>query len=455
MQKVYLLLRNNQQTGPHSLDELMQLDLQPFDLIWVEGKSYGWSYPSEIDTLKPFVPAVTTAQKVETAAKQPEPEPASITKPVQTSHKKIFVSLPVASTFNPAVSSLPAADTIEQKAEALRQRIQSYSPQAHPEEEIKTNYARSINEVEEDYTSWVFQKKRKKSFISKRNLVIGGIICIGLTGGWLIGKVVFKEPAHKPAQLAVQGSVKKQDLIIPEETRSSAPVLVAEEEPLQHEKKALKQLPASHTAKKVQKKTEVASAGKSTDDFKTPVPETVQKPMSREPVENTPPVTEEKSAPVVTEAPKEKKRTLKELFGGLFKKHQKEETTQAEPKASGNNNNERTATHRDESPVETTTVDLADQVDVKLNKSTDDWMMGVQGLKLTLYNRSAATLKTAAVEVRYYSEENSLLEKKTVYFSNIASKKSQTLAAPDHRLADHVEYKILSAVGTEDAYAKQ
>ncbi len=70
MQKVYLLLRSNQQTGPHSLDELMQLGLQPFDLIWVEGKSYGWCYPSEIDTLKPFVPAVTTAEKMEPSAKQ-------------------------------------------------------------------------------------------------------------------------------------------------------------------------------------------------------------------------------------------------------------------------------------------------------------------------------------------------------------------------------------------------
>ncbi len=454
MQKVYLLLRNNQQTGPHSLNELMELGLQPFDLIWVEGKSYGWSYPSEIDTLKPFVPAITAGQKTETAVKQPERAPASAQKPMPPSNKKIFVSLPVTSTFNPAASSSPAADPIEQKAEALRKRIQSYSP-AQTEDPIKTNYARSIHEVEEDYTSWVFQKKRKKNFITKRNLAIGGIICVGLTGGWLIGKVVFKEPAHIPAQLAVQGSAKKQDVTILGETASSTPVLVAEEEPLKQEKKTVIQLPASHTAKKVQKKTEVASSPKSTGGFKAPAPEAVQKPMPGEPVENTPPVTEQKSGPVVSEAPKEKKRTLKELFGGLFKKHQKEETVPAEPKPAGNSNKERTATHRDESPVETATVDLADQVDVKLNKSTEDWMMGIQGLKLTLYNRSAATVKAAAVEVLYYSEENSLVEKKTVRFSNIPSKKSQTLAAPDHRLADHVEYKILSAVGTEDAYAKQ
>ena len=55
MQKVYLLLRNNTQTGPHSLEELAQLNLKPLDLVWVEGKSYGWSYPIEIDVLKPLV----------------------------------------------------------------------------------------------------------------------------------------------------------------------------------------------------------------------------------------------------------------------------------------------------------------------------------------------------------------------------------------------------------------
>jgi hypothetical protein len=80
-------------------------------------------------------------------------------------------------------------------------------------------------------------------------------------------------------------------------------------------------------------------------------------------------------------------------------------------------------------------------------------MMGVQGLKVTLYNRSSLPLKSAQVEVLYYSDENSLLYKKVLSFENIPSKKSMTLSAPDHRLADHVDYKVLSATGLQDAYA--
>ena len=55
MQKIYSLLRNNKQSGPYTLEELLQLKLKPFDLVWVEGKSGGWSYPTEIDSLKIYV----------------------------------------------------------------------------------------------------------------------------------------------------------------------------------------------------------------------------------------------------------------------------------------------------------------------------------------------------------------------------------------------------------------
>jgi hypothetical protein len=162
---------------------------------------------------------------------------------------------------------------------------------------------------------------------------------------------------------------------------------------------------------------------------------------------------EEKNQPVVTEAPKEKKRSLKQLFGGLFKKNKRDEATQ-ETRSADNSDNQRNSTQRGEESIPAL-VDISDAVDVKANKDNDDWMMGVQGLKLTLYNRSTMTLKNASVEVLYYSEQNNLLQKKLINFSNIPSGKSQVIAAPDHRLADHVDYKILSATGEENAYAKQ
>ncbi len=73
MQKVYLLLRNNQQTGPHSFEELLKLQLKPVDLIWVEGKSLGWRHPTEIETLQPFfaTPELTEKEKACTGTTNP------------------------------------------------------------------------------------------------------------------------------------------------------------------------------------------------------------------------------------------------------------------------------------------------------------------------------------------------------------------------------------------------
>jgi hypothetical protein len=55
---MYLLLRDNKQSGPYSLDDLKTKGLKAYDLVWVEGKSAAWRYPSEIAELTPFAPVV-------------------------------------------------------------------------------------------------------------------------------------------------------------------------------------------------------------------------------------------------------------------------------------------------------------------------------------------------------------------------------------------------------------
>src|SRR5687767_7324083 len=54
----YLLLRDNKQSGPYSATDLAKYGLKPYDLVWLEGKSAAWRYPSEIEELKPFAPIV-------------------------------------------------------------------------------------------------------------------------------------------------------------------------------------------------------------------------------------------------------------------------------------------------------------------------------------------------------------------------------------------------------------
>jgi hypothetical protein len=54
----YLLLRNNKESGPFTIEEIQGMSLKSYDLIWVVGKSAAWRYPGEIQDFKSFAPPV-------------------------------------------------------------------------------------------------------------------------------------------------------------------------------------------------------------------------------------------------------------------------------------------------------------------------------------------------------------------------------------------------------------
>src|ERR1017187_4536995 len=54
----YLLLRDNKQSGPYTLDEITDKGFKKYDLVWIENKSAAWRYPGEIAELKLFAPIV-------------------------------------------------------------------------------------------------------------------------------------------------------------------------------------------------------------------------------------------------------------------------------------------------------------------------------------------------------------------------------------------------------------
>jgi hypothetical protein len=150
MERVYLLLRNNQQSGPFTIGELLQQQLRPTDMIWIEGKSAAWTYLSELE-LSPF-------------AKKPEVfEPQ---KPIKTE------------------------DEIERKAEELRQKILNTAP--------KTYFPKYVTEIEtyaspyklpEDEIRFVDHRKerasRKSTAIAELLLTcfVIGLFVIGIYKG--------------------------------------------------------------------------------------------------------------------------------------------------------------------------------------------------------------------------------------------------------------------------------
>jgi len=79
----YRLLRSNKESGPYTLNDLVALGLKPYDLVWVDGRSAAWRYPSEIGELKEYAPTVEE-QPYDRFYKKPSETETPITEPVAT-----------------------------------------------------------------------------------------------------------------------------------------------------------------------------------------------------------------------------------------------------------------------------------------------------------------------------------------------------------------------------------
>ena len=427
MQKVYLLLRNNSQTGPFNLDELLQFDLKPFDLIWIEGKSAGWYYPQEIEALRPHLPFL---RKAET---QTAPTQNGFVKTEPSAPRKIFVSMPSSAA---AKEEPIRQQTQPRPAIKFEEKPSSFASSTQPEPEVRTNYAKSIEEVETDYTNWAYQKKaNKKPIFSKTGLVV---LCLLGAGLFAVGKY-----ANRP---------KTEDAPAPQQTALvTTPGLTNAEEQSEAKPASQKTTVLGGSTKKEKAKKSFAETKDAASVFlrspkNTPADVVTKSPVKEEGANQSAPAAkaetpaEEKSEPTAaSEAPKEKK-TLGDKIRDIFKRKSDDKKEEAKP--TEEENGRRQSTRRESGSS------LAQLVKVSFDVP-NSWMMGIKGAKATLSNRSSETLVKAVIEVRYYNDDNELLDKKNIAFSNVKSKQSQTVPVPEHNTATRLEYSVISAVGNE------
>ena len=165
MERVYLLLRNNHQSGPFTIGELLQQQLGASDMIWVEGKSNAWTYLSELE-LSPLIKKIETSEQ----------------------DKK-------------------ASDEIEKKAEELRQRILSAPPRTYfPNRSVEIEtYASPYNTPEDEIRIVDHRKERR----IKKNTALGELLLTCLVIGiFVVG--IFKGKSLLGARDKVQNSVATQ-----------------------------------------------------------------------------------------------------------------------------------------------------------------------------------------------------------------------------------------------------
>lgn len=151
MDKVYLILRDNRQTGPYTIGELLQQQLRPTDMIWIEGRSTAWAYVSEME-LNPSIDHVSKKDEKSRVITDPAKRPATSPTPA------------VPETNKPKRRSSPH-DEIEKKAEELRKQAlttrHQYSRFTDPQIILEEYQSRVVAPVEEEI-DFVDHRERKK-----------------------------------------------------------------------------------------------------------------------------------------------------------------------------------------------------------------------------------------------------------------------------------------------------
>jgi hypothetical protein len=181
MNRVYLMLRDNIQSGPYSFDELLQQQLLASDLIWVEGKSTAWAYPYEIEDLKssltgPSVEVISLPSIIPVAAKAEKPAIAQPKLEVEKELLKI-----------PPKPVKKRKDEIELRAEELRKKALAFS-QYHKNHQIPAfheseTFRPYVNENDAVY--FVHHKNERRAPVGEILVaaMVLGLIVLGWYGG--------------------------------------------------------------------------------------------------------------------------------------------------------------------------------------------------------------------------------------------------------------------------------
>jgi hypothetical protein len=411
--KKFLLLRNNKQSGPYSTEELQQMGLKPYDLIWVEGKSAAWRYPGEVEELKSFAPAVEeqpydrfykkhteTENKDQSSAPiqtssvtQPAAQQQPVEKPARKKeYKRVFVTLPSNGTTQPLqkTATEPAKATQFQPPAAEPIKTTQYQPpvpglnEALPAEELYEKKVYSQPKTAKETKAEIyFPKKRRFSGVPLAAMIIGMLVmaAIGIVIGMSLNgnqpfSLIKKTEQVNPVD-------NKEQLIVPTDPRKSG-----------------------------NGSTDQAAAQVILDTA-------ADKDMQKQHVK-TPPAVKKNSAAVDT--------NLQNVTASIPAK-------------------EEVQINKDEAPLKKdppkpSMPDLEKLVSVSNNDFEVGPFGGISKLALTVKNSSDYDLSLVVVQLEYIKANNEVFKTENLYFRDVAANSTVTVDAPKSGRGNKINYKV-------------
>lgn len=429
----YLLLRNNKESGPYSLSELQTKGLKAYDLVWVEGKSAAWRYPSEVEELKSFAPIVeeqpydrfykkTSDQKqtAESVVVPPVQEKEIVTvvpqkQPVVVSlnKKNVYVTMPAGQTFV-AVKNDPAPEEIKNKDFVQKPFVnktidRKQEDEISPKPGTKTSLVSAASFISTDVESvpdFPDQVKKASQNSNKKNLpdisaykkpavmLLATIMLLAM--GIFIGIWINQRGSNST----------KQGIAIPQNV-ADAQHLTGGQQPSAVEANQLKK--------------------------NIPVSDSVATIVSA----NSLPVTENRTAVNID---KKKEKAQKEKIADTVAGNASKPAMDSSYISVAH----REATHRGEGAEEKPApkINIADLVSLSANKYAVGAFGGISDLQLTVKNQSAYPLDLVVVEVQYVQANKKIFKTENLYFHNVGANAALMQEAPKSPRGIKVEYKL-------------
>lgn len=400
MNNTYILLRNNSESTPLSLNDLERIGLLPTDLLWVECQSVCWQHPHEIPSLKHLV----------SAAVSPQPKPVS-----EEWQEKYAPPVENETTIHHGKSSVHVTLPSKDNSLKIKTTEKSTAKQEIPAWQKETKTANSVNTAH-------------SSNLSFNDTLLDA----DTKDSWQ------QPPAHKDKTALLESLLslpRKKVAVYAGLVAAGALMMLIIRGTGGNEKM---------TPPPISQQTEIVNAPPAEEIEEEPTADSTIIPESytqqNTPLEEPAVVTTKEaviSVPVTKEIPV-KKATAKQVLA----------PTVNEPPARN------TAPVAEEKEVKKAPAEnIATKLRLKANEYNVAAFGGIRNLKMTLQNDSRYLLDKVSVELRYLNPEGTVVKTETIDFNFVRPGEEATVAVKKTSRGVKVDYKIIRIESKELAAA--
>lgn len=445
----YLLLRDNKQTGPYSEEELIKMGLKPYDLVWLDGKSAAWRYPSEIAELQAFAPAVEEQpydrfyKKKPTITTQQQQQVNAISQQATVQTEAIVVTTPVAATpVTPTITSkkiyvtLPAGTKDRSITTATTNTSKAASTVAAATDTTDTSTAELLNEQ----FARLREEKIKQAESMAANPIVHVKAMVETPPASAFSEIVEKHYPQQEETLApvIRQSNKRNNRLLMRSIAAACLVLggIIIGLVISNSRQQKNNAELDLLVKQIQEREKRKEAAKQDVIPMAPVnvPETSNTAPSDEPA-NTAPADNQKES-IGTPVHNKTENNPKEVLPPDAPQQQSVKFIPAVV----TNKAENKPVNREE--VEQTRKNIHHLVAVDANKYKTGVLGGISDLQLTISNNSLYPLDQVEVEVRYLGPEKRVVKTQLLLFNDVAPGEQKTVEAPRTNRGVTVDYVI-------------